>query len=182
MTRTALFPGLRKTLLLTLLLLLTGTAALSAQTAYPPRGWITDLRQAQEIARTENKKILLNFTGSDWCSWCAKLRTEVFNTPSFEKFAGDNLVLVFLDFPARIKLSQAQQTHNQLIAQTLGVQGYPTIFVLDADLTPRLKTGYTGASPAIYNLHLAGERNITAAQAAVLKGSLERLLPSLPAL
>ncbi len=32
--------------------------------------WETDLEAAKARAEKENKTILINFTGSDWCGWC----------------------------------------------------------------------------------------------------------------
>ncbi|RKY91455.1 MAG: hypothetical protein DRQ01_07685 [Ignavibacteriae bacterium] len=34
--------------------------------------WKTNLEEAIEIANQENKAVLVNFTGSDWCKWCFK--------------------------------------------------------------------------------------------------------------
>ena len=42
--------------------------------------WHTDMEKAIAIATKENKKMLLFFTGSDWCGWCKKLQNEVFKT------------------------------------------------------------------------------------------------------
>ncbi len=47
--------------------------------------WFTDVQAAQEKARRENKFVLLDFTGSDWCSWCMKLKGEVFDQPEFAR-------------------------------------------------------------------------------------------------
>ncbi len=43
--------------------LLTG---LSAASASADEAWTTDLAKAKETAKAEGKKILMNFTGSDW--------------------------------------------------------------------------------------------------------------------
>ena len=43
-------------------------------------GWLTDLKSAQEMAKSEHKPLLMDFTGSDWCGWCIKLKAEVFST------------------------------------------------------------------------------------------------------
>ena len=61
--------------------------------------WVTDLPVAQAQAKKENKLVLMNFTGSDWCGWCKKLQKEVFSTKEFEQYAKDNVVLVEIDFP-----------------------------------------------------------------------------------
>ena len=34
---------------------------------------ITDFKHAQKIAAEEEKYILIDFSGSDWCGWCIKL-------------------------------------------------------------------------------------------------------------
>ncbi len=46
--------------------------------------WLTDLPKAQAQAKAENKLVLLDFTGSDWCIWCIKLDTDTFSKPEFQ--------------------------------------------------------------------------------------------------
>ena len=36
--------------------------------------WLTDVPTALQKAKQENKILLLDFTGSDWCGWCVKLK------------------------------------------------------------------------------------------------------------
>src|SRR5262245_29058985 len=67
----------------------------SAQaTAREPLPWYTDLSQAQAQARIEGKRVLIHFTGSDWCGWCMKLHKDVFQKAEFASYAKSNLVLV----------------------------------------------------------------------------------------
>src|SRR5207249_3252593 len=80
-----------------MLVFIAGCVSLSARSEGPQ--WFTDLPSAQEKARQENKFVLLDFTGSDWCVWCRKLKAEVFDQPEFADFAQANLVLVEVDFP-----------------------------------------------------------------------------------
>src|ERR1051326_4751371 len=61
--------------------------------------WQTDLAKAQAQAKKENKLVMLDFTGSDWCGWCIKLNKEVFSKPEFVDYPKKNLVLVEVDFP-----------------------------------------------------------------------------------
>ena len=61
--------------------------------------WLTDLPQAQAQAKAENKIVLLDFTGSDWCGWCIKFKKEVLDTQAFQDYAAKNVVLVEVDFP-----------------------------------------------------------------------------------
>ncbi|MCZ6701991.1 MAG: thioredoxin family protein [Ignavibacteria bacterium] len=52
-----------------------------------------------ETTKEENKAVLVNFTGSDWCKWCFKLSGEVFSQDEFKEYAYENLILVKVDFP-----------------------------------------------------------------------------------
>ena len=36
--------------------------------------WLTDLSVVQAKAQEEGKPILMDFTGSNWCGWCIKLK------------------------------------------------------------------------------------------------------------
>jgi len=95
--------------------------------------WQTDLSKAQAQAKKENKLVMLDFTGSDWCGWCIKLNAEVFSKPEFEEYAKKNLVLVEVDFPRKKKLSEEQQKANNALQAKYKIEGYPTIIVLDGD-------------------------------------------------
>lgn len=98
----------------------------------PTAVWTTDLTAAQLRAKAEGKAVLLNFTGSDWCGWCIKLRKDVFLKPEFEAYARTNLVLVEVDFPKRKELPPEMQKANRRLAQQFQVQGYPTLILVDA--------------------------------------------------
>lgn len=54
---------------------------------------MTNYEKALAKAKAENKQVLLDFTGSDWCGWCMKPDREVFSKPAFKQLAKDNLVL-----------------------------------------------------------------------------------------
>src|SRR5207302_876627 len=58
-------------------------------------GQFTDnLSSAVELAKQNKQLIMLDFTGSDWCGYCIKLKAAVFDTDDFKKWAGQNLLLV----------------------------------------------------------------------------------------
>lgn len=93
--------------------------------------WETNYSAALEQAAKQNKMVLLDFTGSDWCGWCIKLQKETFSKPAFQKFAADNLVLVELDFPRGKSQSDGLKKQNEALAEKFGVQGFPTLVLLD---------------------------------------------------
>jgi protein disulfide-isomerase len=103
----------------------------------PARGvelpWLTDLSKAQEKAKAENKVVLLDFTGSDWCIWCIKFNKDVLSTPEFKEYADKNLVLVELDFPRNKELSDDLKKANGQLRDKYEVQGFPTFIVLGKD-------------------------------------------------
>ncbi len=94
--------------------------------------------------------LLLDFTGSDWCGWCIRLKREVFDTPEFEKYARENLVLLEVDFPRAKELEPTQKAQNELLAQELGIQGFPTVVVMNGDGKVIGTLGYTPGGPAAF--------------------------------
>jgi protein disulfide-isomerase len=109
--------------------------------------WLADLPQAQASAKQENKFVFLDFTGSDWCGWCIKLHKEVFSKPEFAEYAKKNLVLVEVDFPRSKKLSAAQTKANDALQSKYGIEGYPTLVILDANGKLVGKMGYVPGGP-----------------------------------
>jgi protein disulfide-isomerase len=92
--------------------------------------WGADLPSALNQAQSENKMVLLDFTGSDWCPWCIKFDNEVLSTDKFAAYANDKLVLVRLDFPRTKPQSDLLKQANHKLAKQFGVDGYPTYVLL----------------------------------------------------
>lgn len=116
--------------------------------------WETDFEAALARAEAENKSLLLDFTGSDWCGWCVRLKDEVFSKKEFKEYAQENLILVELDFPRQKKLSKELKKQNQELAKKFGVRGYPTIILLDKKGKKVGQTGYKAGGPKAYVEHL----------------------------
>jgi protein disulfide-isomerase len=105
----------------------------SDQTTPSKPGWMTSYEQAQQEAKANNKLMLLDFTGSDWCGWCILLDREVFSKPQFKEYASKNLVLLELDFPKTKYVSAATRAQNERLAMQYQVQAFPTIIVLNGE-------------------------------------------------
>jgi thioredoxin-related protein len=116
--------------------------------------WETNLEQAVAQAKKENKAVLVNFTGSDWCIWCKRLNSEVFSQKDFEEYANKNLVLVKLDFPRDIQQTDATKLYNNTLAQKYGIEGFPTILILNSKGDLVAKTGYQPGGAANYVQHI----------------------------
>ena len=95
--------------------------------------WLTDLPKAEAQAKAENKIILMDFTGSDWCGWCIKFKKEVLDTKEFQEYAAKNVVLVELDYPNKKEQSTDLKKANADLKKKYKVNGFPTLVVLDKD-------------------------------------------------
>src|ERR1700704_6064654 len=97
-------------------------------------GWHLSLNDAKEIARKEHQLILLNFSGSDWCGPCIRMRKEIFDNEVFLKMADTTLVMVNADFP-RNKKNQPEkniQAQNTQLADKYNSEGkFPLTLLLD---------------------------------------------------
>lgn len=116
--------------------------------------WQDNLETALQKAKQENKAVLVNFTGSDWCIWCQRLSNEVFSKDEFKDYADENLILVRLDFPKSIEQSNETKMYNSQLAQRYNVQGFPTILLFNSSGKLVLTTGYQQGGPVTYVNHL----------------------------
>lgn len=126
---------------LVLFVWLTATAAMFAA------DWETDYGKALAKAKAENKQVLLDFSGSDWCGPCIQMRKQVFSQAKFRAYADKNLVLVEVDYPQRKKQSAELKKQNEKLSKQYGIdeKGFPTIVLLDpSGKVLREFTGYDG--------------------------------------
>ena len=116
--------------------------------------WREDFDQALATAKEQNKYVLVDFSGSDWCGWCIKLDKEVFSQPAFKDYAEKNLVLALLDFPRRKEQAEALKKRNADLLEKYGVEGFPTVLVLSPDGDVVGRTGYMPGGPEAYIKHV----------------------------
>ncbi len=98
--------------------------------------WLSNLEEAKEIAAKEKKKILLYFSGSDWCIPCMQLKKEVLGQESFKDLAEKEFISVALDFPAHREnlLTEDQQKYNEAKADIYNKDGsFPLILIMDSN-------------------------------------------------
>ena len=97
--------------------------------------WLVNYEEVYEKSIKENKPIMANFTGSDWCGWCKKLKKAVFDTKVFKEWAKDNVILFELDYPRRTPQDPVIKQQNRELQQTFRqvVRGYPTVLVFKVE-------------------------------------------------
>ena len=98
--------------------------------------WQTNFEAAKQIAKDKHQLILLNFSGSDWCGPCMRMKKEIFENADFTAMADADLVLVNADFP-RSKKNQLEKnlvTQNEALAEKYNPEGkFPFTVLLDAN-------------------------------------------------
>jgi len=134
-----------------------GTAQPSSAGQASELSWGTDLSTALNQARSENKMVLIDFTGSDWCGWCIKFDHDVLSTDKFAGYAKSKLMLVKLDFPHHKPQSDALKRANQELATRYHVDGFPTYVLLNfAGKELGRQVGYAEGGPDAFIAELDG--------------------------
>ena len=120
-------------------------------------GWLVDFAEAKELAAKENKDILIEFTGSDWCPPCKALQKNVLSQDIFKREAPKQFILLFLDNP-RDKSHQSEEEKAQYkrLAEAFQVTGVPTVFLVDAEGRAYARqVGYNGEKAPQYVANLS---------------------------
>ena len=115
--------------------------------------WMTNLEQAENKAASEQKKVLLVFSGSDWCIPCMKLERFILESDDFKTFSNDHYILVRADFPKQKKhqLTPEQEGYNEQLAAKYNPDGFfPLVVLLTAKGDVLGTTGFKNVSPADY--------------------------------
>jgi len=136
--------------------LIAGLLGLALTVAAYGAEWETDFTKASEKARRQGKYLLVDFSGSDWCGWCIRLKKEVFSQPEFQDYARNNLVCVRLDFPRRKPQAPALKKQNETLARKYNIRGFPTVLILAPNGETVGKTGYQPGGARAYVAHLRG--------------------------
>ncbi len=96
--------------------------------------------EAKAVAKAENRAILLDFTGKDWCPGYIYLTNKILTTETFDKAVGDKYVMVELDYPRDPKkiaaMSDEKKQELEAILKAYKVSAFPCIVYLDADGLP----------------------------------------------
>ncbi len=93
--------------------------------------WLTDLEAAKAQGVKENKPVLIDFTGSDWCPPCIQLHKVVFESAEFAAVAS-KYVLVELDYPRKTPQAPELKAKNAELSKKFGISGFPTVLLIDA--------------------------------------------------
>lgn len=99
------------------------------------QNWQANYQKAAEQARTEQKAMVVVFSGSDWCAPCIKLDRAVWQSEAFAK-ASENWVIYKADFPKKKQnqLPNELRVQNEKLAEKYNSNGiFPLVVMIQAD-------------------------------------------------
>ena len=146
---------MKKMMLGTIAAVFAATALAATST---PQGFTDNLDEALKSAKANKRYVVAVFSGSDWCGWCKKLEQEILSTETFRKGAVGRYELVYIDNPRnKDLLSEHGKENNRNLTSKYGIQGFPTVLILDADGKKVAEMGYDAGGPEKYLAKLEEE-------------------------
>ncbi|MET1260114.1 thioredoxin family protein [Flagellimonas sp. DF-77] len=115
--------------------------------------WTSSYEEALQQAETQDKPLILVFSGSDWCAPCKRLEREVWQSDTFKQYAQDHYVLYKADFPRKKKNQLPLETRNanKSLIERFNTKGFfPLVVVMDGGENVLGKTGYQRMKPDKY--------------------------------
>jgi protein disulfide-isomerase len=140
--------------------------------------WLTSYKDATELSKKTGKPVMAYFTGSDWCVWCHRLDNEVLDTPTFDKWASDKVILLKLDYPQSTPQSADLKAQNQALQAKYSVDGYPTVHLLDYKGDDMGNQGYEEGGPNPWTTHLQSKMDTWMSQHPDIQAEYKRAASS----
>ncbi len=110
--------------------------AVSVAPCMAAEGWLCDMAEAKKQAAEQNKGILIEFTGTDWCNPCKVLHATVLSKKEFMDEAGKSFVLLQLDYPMHYNQPKEIRQANRVLKEEYAIKGFPTVLFADAKGRP----------------------------------------------
>jgi thioredoxin-related protein len=93
----------------------------------------TDIGTAVQTAQTQHKKIVVDVY-TDWCTWCKTMDKQTYTDKQVADLIGLYFVPVKLNAESQsVRAFRSAQLTDGQIAQSFGVEGYPTTVFLNED-------------------------------------------------
>jgi len=112
--------------------------------------FVTDYKLALMLSKESKRPILADFTGSDWCGWCIKLKSEVFDTKEFKEWASKNVIMLEVDFPQGFKLEDKLKAQNDELQNKFKISGFPTVLAINDKGAKIGQLGYQAGGPSVW--------------------------------
>lgn len=107
--------------------------------------WMHDIDAAARKAAAEDKLLLVEFTGSDWCRFCKLQKDKVLSSQEFTTWAEQHCVPVEIDIPhdATRVGGEQQKRLNTRLCNEYEIKNFPTLKLLSPEMV--VVGGYKGA-------------------------------------
>jgi protein disulfide-isomerase len=116
--------------------------------------WATSYETAIALSKRDAKPIFLYFTGSDWCRWCRKMKSEILENPDFINLCGNAFIFYEVDFPIYYSPGPDQKKQNEELKEHFKVHGYPTIILIDENGKQFATLNYRDGGGKLYGEYL----------------------------
>lgn len=101
---------------------------------------VETFKEALAAAKAKDGYVMMNFTGTDWCTACIHLKEKVLSTETFCNAYGDKLVMTSVDFPRlpelRAKISKEEGERREALLNSYQIKGLPSAVLFDANGFP----------------------------------------------
>ena len=95
--------------------------------------WLEEFNLAKLRATQENKRILVLFTGSDWCPPCQEFQRDVANDAQFADIFNSSFVFLKVDWLRNTPTPPEQASAVAALIKEYEVSTYPSLKVLNAE-------------------------------------------------
>ena len=135
--------------------------------------WVGSYRTARAMAIRQNKKLLIFFSGSDWCAAGRTLERDLFKTDACQRLAREKYILYNADFPKYSSPGQEAEERNKRLAARYGVHRFPAVIVIEPKFGSMLvrQIGLKDATPKKLLEKLSGIESETARSYRLREGS-----------
>ena len=92
-----------------------------------------NLQQAQELAKKESKKVILDVY-TDWCGYCRRMISEVYPSDEVQSVVGDYYYVVRVNAESSKEIwFNGKKYTEQSLARSFGVSSFPTTVFVGSD-------------------------------------------------
>ncbi len=133
-------------------------AILLAWSAGASETWSTSPAEAMQQAAAQNKGVMLEFTGSDWCGACIMQKKQALALPEIQTAISRSFIPVELDYPRKKQQDAQTKTSLETYKKSYGITGFPTLVFADAQGRPvHTVVGYANPAQVMQDTKKAAE-------------------------
>ena len=133
-------------------------AILLAWSAGASETWSTSPAEAMQQAAAQNKGVMLEFTGSDWCGACIMQKKQALSLPEIQTAISRSFIPVELDYPRKKQQDAQTKTSLETYKKSYGITAFPTLVFADAQGRPvHTVVGYANPAQVMQDTKKAAE-------------------------